>query len=112
MKMEPDQQNVLMTIQNSKRPDQLIYVVRDEAAGGFRTEGLKELFSVKEIRIDFQEMMFSVPEYGEVLSFLVETMSAARDLNLPYAYENEFTFRNMRFTLHADGDYRVLHRAD
>jgi len=107
---EPNQHDVLMTIQNSKRPDQLIYVVRDHATGGFRTEGLKGFFGVKEIRIEFQEMMQFVPEFGEVLSFLLETMSAAKELNLPYAYENEFNYRNFHFTLHADGDYRVLHR--
>jgi hypothetical protein len=110
--VESNQHDVLMTIQNNKRPDQLIFVVRDHDTGGFRTEGLKNLFGVKEIRVDFQELMQAVPEYGEVLSFLLETMSAAKELNLPYAYEDEFNYRNMRFTLHADGDYRVLHRVE
>jgi hypothetical protein len=111
VRSEPSEQDVLMTIQNSKRPEQLIYVVRDKAGGGFRTAGLKEFFGVKEIRIDLQEMIQSVPEYGEVLSFLLQTMSAAQELNLPFAYENEFNFRDNHFTLYADGDYRVLHRA-
>lgn len=107
---EPHEQIVLMTIQNSRKPEQLISIVRDEEIGGFRTEGLKKYFGVKEIRIDFQELMQSVPEFGQVLSFLFESMSAAQDLKLPFAYQDEFSFQNQRFTLYPDGDYRVLHR--
>lgn len=110
MNMEPSEDLVLMTIQNSKKPNQVIYVIRDAAINGFRTEGLKQLFGVAEISVGFQEMMQAVPEYGEVLSFLFETMSAAQDLNLPYAYENEFNFRDGRYTLYAEGDYRALRR--
>lgn len=112
MKMEPNEQDVLMTIQNSKKPEQVIHVVRDESVGGFRTDGLHRLFGVKEIRVEFQEMMKSVPEFGEVLSFLFETMSAAKDYNLPYAYENEFSYHNDHYTLYAEGDYRALHRVE
>jgi len=107
---DPHEQIVLMTIQNSKRPEQLISIVRDEGIGGFRTEGLRKYFGVKEIRIDFQELMGAVPEFGQVLSFLFESMSAAQELNLPFAYQDEFSFQNGRFTLYEDGDYRVLHR--
>lgn len=110
MMTEPHEQIVLMTIQNSKKPEQIISVVRDEEAGGFRTEGLRNYFGVKEIRIGFQELMQSVPEYGQVLSFLFESMSAARELNLPFAYQDEFSFQSQRFTLYEDGDYRVLQR--
>jgi hypothetical protein len=109
--MEPNEQDVLMTIQNSKKPEKVIYVLRDESIGGFRTEGLHRLFGVEEISMEFQEMIQSISEYAEVLAFLLETMSAAQDFNLPYVYENEFGFQNNRYTLYAEGDYRALRRA-
>jgi hypothetical protein len=108
--MEPNEDVVLMTIQSSKKPNHVIHVIRDTAIEGFRTQGLRQFFGVAEISVGFQEMMQAVPEYGEVLSFLFETMSAAQDLNLPYAYENEFSYRDNRYTLYAEGDYRVLRR--
>ncbi|MCU0589687.1 MAG: hypothetical protein MUF52_16250 [Syntrophobacteraceae bacterium] len=106
----PAEQDVLMTIQNSKKPNQVIYVVRDDMGGWFRTQGLKSQFGVSEIRMSVEDLIHSIQEFGEVLSFLFESMSAAQDLNLPFAYENEFDFHNQHFTLYADGDHRVLKR--
>jgi hypothetical protein len=35
-------------------------------------------------------------------------MSDAKEFKLPYAYQNQFEFGNERYTLHEEGDYRVL----
>jgi len=104
--------DVLLKIQNSRKPDQIINLVLDSPDGHFVTEGLKSLFNVKEIRIESRDLLQSLPEYAEVLAFLLETMSAAQDFNLPYAYQNEFEFKDRRYTIYTEGDYRVLKRVD
>lgn len=108
----PEDATVLLKIQNSSKPDQLINVVWDRERNEFKTEGLKDLFGVKEIRIDSGDFLQSLQEYGQVLSFLLETMSAAQDLHLPYGYQNEFTVEDVRYSLLDEGDYRVLKRID
>jgi len=106
----PEDSMVLLKIQNSSKPDQLIYVVVDKAKNQFRTEGLRDLFGIKEIRIESGDFLESLPEYAQVLSFLLETMSAAQDLHLPYGYQNEFSLDKVRYSLLDEGEYRVLRR--
>jgi len=108
----PEDTTVLLKIQNSGKPDQIIYVVLDKGKNQFKTEGLKSLFGVKEIRIDSVDLLESLPEFAEVLSFLLETMSAAQDLKLPYGYQNEFSLRDARYSLLDEGECRVLRRLD
>lgn len=100
--------NLLMTLQNSKKPDQLIHVVRDESSGYYETRGLRQLFGVEEIRIEAGELAVAVQDYAQVLSFLMETMSAARDFGLPYAYQDLFEFANVRYSLHGRDGFRFL----
>jgi hypothetical protein len=104
----PEDRTVLLRIQNSRKPDQIIHVVLDRSNGHFETQGLRDLFGVKEIRVETMDILRSLPEYAEVLSFLFESMSTAQDLNLPFGYQNEFEFGDARYTLYDEGDYRVL----
>ena len=106
----PEDSAVLLKIQNSSKPDQLINVVLDRAKNHFKTEGLKALFGVKEICVDSGDFLRSLPEYAQVLSFLLETMSAAQELHLPYGYQNEFSVDSTRYSLLDEGEYRVLKR--
>ena len=71
---------------------------------------MRDLFGVKEIRIESKNLLRSLERYSHVLSFLLETMSAAKDYNLPYAYQNEFEFGSDKYTLHEEGEYRVLRK--
>jgi hypothetical protein len=106
----PEEKTVLLTIQNSNKPNQFIQLVYDSAKNEFVTEGLKGLFNVKEIRIESLEVLQSVQDYAQVLSFLLDTMSTAQDLNLQYSYQSEFTYQDAKYSLHEDGQYRVLKR--
>lgn len=106
--LETEDRIVLLQIQNSKKPLELIQLVWDKKRNSFETEGLKDLFGVKEIRIESKALLESLERYSHVLSFLLETMSAAEEYNLPYAYQNEFKFGNEKYTLHEEGEYRVL----
>lgn len=102
---------VLMTIQNSKKPEQTLYLVFQPLNAHFVTQGLKRLFGLKEIWIESSDVLNSMQDIAQLLSFLLETMSAAQDLNLPYHYENEFEHEGVRYTLYEKGDHRLLKRA-
>ncbi|MHC1742738.1 MAG: hypothetical protein AB9873_06865 [Syntrophobacteraceae bacterium] len=112
MEHETTDPNLLMTLQNSKRPEQVIHVVRDESSGYFETRGLRQLFGVDEIRVEASELAIAVTEYAQVLSFLMETMSAARDFGLPYAYQDVFEFSNVRYSLQGRDGYRFLKKLE
>lgn len=105
---EPDDPNVLLKIQNSRKPDQVVYLILDKEKGQFRTEGLKSNFGVKDIRIIERDLLSALEEYAQVLTFLLETMSEAQNLRLPYAYQDEFELNGVRYTLYDEGDHKVL----
>ncbi|MGA7875615.1 MAG: hypothetical protein WCA08_08125 [Desulfoferrobacter sp.] len=105
---ESEDRIILLQIQNNQKPYEMIHLVWDKKRNSFETEGLRDLFGVKEIRIESKDLLRSLERYGHVLSFLLETMSAAEDYNLPYAYQNEFEFGNEKYTLHEEGEYRIL----
>ena len=107
-----EDRKTLLQIQNRQRPDQVIYLVWDKENNTFETSGLTDLFDVKEIRIESEDLMQSLERYGHVLSFLFETMSTAKELNLPYGYQSQFEFGNEQYSLRDAGDYRILKQAN
>jgi hypothetical protein len=106
----PEDPNVLLTIQNNRNPEQVIYVIVDDSREHLTTQGLQRFFGLKEIRLDTQNIGESIHEYAAVVSHILDTISTARDLNLPYRYQDEFTLGNIRYAFHEEGDYRVLRR--
>lgn len=112
MKAEREQRTVLLRIQNGKKPDQIISVVHDSENHCYETEGLGGLFGVKEIRVDSNDGMEILNEFAAVISFLLETMSTAQDLNLPYGYQDHFAYQGTNYTLYQQGNYRLLKRAE
>lgn len=105
-----EESTVLLQIQNSKKPDQTILLVYNKEKEVFETRGLKELFGVKEISIESGEVLSSLEQYAMVLSFLLESISTAQDLGLPFGYQDQFDFEGAKYTLYQDGDYRRLQR--
>jgi hypothetical protein len=108
----PDDPDILLSIQNNKNPEQVVYLVIDESREHLETQGLKALFGLKEIRLDTQDIVESLQEYAQVLSYVFETMATGNNLGLPYSYQNEFRFGNANYTLYEEGDHRVLKRVD
>lgn len=104
-------ETVVITLQNNRKPDQIIHLVMNRTSGRFETRGLNELFGVKEIRLEGDDVLPALSAYAQVLSFLFDTMSTAQELNLPYNYQSEFTFGNERYTLVEEGDHTVLRRS-
>jgi hypothetical protein len=101
---------VFLQIQNSKKPDQIISVVMSDSEAHFETRGLRGFFGLDEISIERTEFLLGMEEYATLLSFLLETMSAAQDLNLPYSYIDDFEYKGMRYSLTRQNGYRVLSR--
>ena len=105
-------QDVLLTIQNNKNPDQGIFLVIDASREHLETQGLQALFGLKEIRMATQDVVEALHEYAQVLSFILETISTAEELGLPYRYENEFQFGDARYTLYEEGEHRMLRKVE
>lgn len=105
-----DSDKVLMSIQNSKNPDQTIYLVLDESHRYLETQGLSNFFGLKEIRLDTADVLGSLEEYAYLLSYIMETISKADELHLPYRYLSRFEFRGQQYRLEDEGEYAVLRR--
>ncbi len=109
----PDTENaVFMQIQNSRKPDQVINVIMEDEDAHFETRGLKGLFDLDEIWIERNDFLLSMEEYAMLLSFLLETMSEAQDLNLPYSYQESFEYRGQRYSLVRQNGHRMLKKDD
>lgn len=104
----PDEQNVLMTIQNNRNPSQVIYLVFDGTHRYLQTNGLREIFGLKEILLETSDVVQDVQEYAALLGRIMEMISAAEDLHLPFRYQEEFEFNGQHYTLEEQGEFRVL----
>ncbi len=108
-----NQLHTLMRLQNQKKPDQVVEVNWNKKSGFFETQGLKHLFDVNEVRVNAGELLANIEEYAWVLYWLLESMSVADDLGVPFAYEEYFSVGSVGYTLKEDGDgYMILSRDD
>jgi hypothetical protein len=98
----------LLRIQNSKDLTQVVEVNWDENMETFVTKGLKDLFNVKEIKIRPGDFLTRLEDYAHVIGWLLEAMSMAKDMHLPFGYENHFTVGGRDYELIDEGDYKLL----
>lgn len=109
----PDTGNaVILQIRNSKEPDQIVSLVMSDSYTHFETRGLKGLFGQEEIRVDRDDFLVAIFEYATLLSFLIQTMSEAKDLKLPYTYMDNFEYKGRRYSLTRQDGYRVLKKEE
>ncbi len=95
-----------------RRQGATVLIVEREADAHFETRGLSGLFDLDEIWIGRNEFLVSMEEYAILLSYLLETMSEAQDLNLPYSYMEDFEYKGQRYSLIRQDGHRVLKKKD
>ncbi|SFM85246.1 hypothetical protein [Thermodesulforhabdus norvegica] len=106
--MTEENTRTLMRIQNSEEPGQFIELNWDPETQSFETKGLRELFDIKEIRIRPEHILSNLEEYAWILHWLLESMSTAKDLNIPFTYQSPFTIGNRSYELKDEGEYVSL----
>jgi hypothetical protein len=55
-------------------------------------------------------MLTEIHEMTGVLSYLLERIATAADLNLPFRYDPDFEVGDSRFKLEESGDFMILTR--
>jgi hypothetical protein len=53
-------------------------------------------------------MLAEIHEMTSVLSYLLERIATAADLNLPFRYDPEFALNDRRYRVEDSGEYMVL----
>jgi hypothetical protein len=74
------------------------------------TRGISTHFNLKEIAVPQSLMLAEIHEMTGVLSYLLERIATAADLDLPFRYEPEFELGNSRFVLEEGKDFMILTR--
>ncbi len=105
-------ETVIAAIANDKKPGQVVEVVHLPANELVVTRGIRTHFGLKEVAVPQALMLAEVGEMTVVLSFLLERMATAADLNLPFRYDPQFDMNGRWFRLEDEGDYMLLTRME
>ena len=106
------QEMIIATIGNQNNPAQVVEIVHFPDKGVFLTRGISTHFNLKEIAVPQNLMLPAVQEMTGVVSYLLERIATADDLNLPFRYEPEFQVGESRFTLLESEDFMMLEREE
>jgi hypothetical protein len=101
---------VIATIGNQKNPAQVVEIVHLPDREVFVTRGVATHFQIKDIAVPQGLMIANIHEITGVLSYLLERIATAADLQLPFRYDPEFDMGDSRFSLEESGDYMMLTR--
>ena len=104
------QEVIVATIGNQKNPAQVVELVHQPEKGMVCTRGISTHFNLKEIAVPQSLMLPEIHEMTAVLSYLLERIATAADLNLPFRYEPEFELGDSRFLLQESKDFMILTR--
>ncbi len=107
---EVSQEIVIATIGNQNNPAQVVQIVHLPEKGVFHTRGISTHFNLKEIAVPQNLMLPALQEMTGVVSYLLERIATADDLNLPFRYEPEFEVGDSRFILQESEDFMMLER--
>jgi hypothetical protein len=99
---------VIATIANRKDPTQIVEIVHQPDRGIFVTQGIAPYFRLKEIAVPQNLMLAEIQELTKVLSYLLERIATAGDLNLPFRYDPEFEFGDRLYRLDETEEHMLL----
>ena len=106
----PGEEIVIATIGNQKNPAQVVEIVHLPDKEIFVTRGVATHFQIKDIAVPQGLMIADIHEITGVVSYLLERIATAADLQLPFRYDTEFDLGDSRFSLEESGDYMMLTR--
>jgi hypothetical protein len=109
---DPAEEIVIATIGNQKNPAQVVEILHLPEKEVFVTRGIATHFHIKDIAVPQSLMLAEIHEMTGVLSYVLERIATAADLQLPFRYDPEFELGENRFSLLDSGDYMVLTRHD
>ncbi|MBW1982678.1 MAG: hypothetical protein JRJ12_15815 [Deltaproteobacteria bacterium] len=101
---------VIATIANQKNPSQVVEIIHLPATHIFLTRGIANHFHLKEIAVPQDIMLAEIHEMTSVLSYLLEHIATAADLNLPFRYDPQFQVGEHEYHLEDSGQYMLLSR--
>jgi len=107
---ESAQEVIIATIGNQQNPAQVVEIVHQPENGMVATRGISTHFNLKEIAVPQSLMLAEIHEMTGVLSYLLERIATAADLDLPFRYEPEFELGSSRFVLEEGKDFIILTR--
>jgi hypothetical protein len=103
---------VIATIANQKNPGEVVEVLHLPDKELFITRGIATHFRLKEIAVPQGLMLAELNEMTLVLSYLLERIATAADLNLPFRYDPEFEVDDQHYHVEDSGDYMLLSRGE
>jgi hypothetical protein len=99
---------VIASIANERKPGQVVEVVHLPDKQLFVTRGILTHFSLKEVAIPQGLMLAEIGEMTEVISYLLERIATASELNLPFRYDPEFDVHGRWYRLEDNGGFMLL----
>ena len=99
---------VIASIANESKPGQVVEVVHLPDKELFVTRGILTHFSLKEVAVPQGLMLAQIGEMTGVISYLLERIATASDLNLPFRYDPEFDANGKWYRLEDNGSFMLL----
>jgi len=99
---------VIASIANESKPGQVVEVVHLPDKELFVTRGILTHFSLKEVAVPQGLMLAQIGEMTGVISYLLERIATASDLNLPFRYDPEFDANGKWYRLEDKGSLMLL----
>jgi hypothetical protein len=105
-------ETVVAAIANDRKPGQVVEVVHLPDKELFVTRGIHTYFDLKEVAVPQGLMLAGIGEMTVVLSYLLERIATASDLNLPFRYDPTFDVNGRWFHLEDRGGFMLLTRME
>jgi hypothetical protein len=105
-------ETVVAAITNDRKPGQVVEIVHHPDKELFVTRGILPHFSLKEVAVPQGLVLADIGEMTVVLSYLLERIATASDLNLPFRYEPTFEVKGRWFRLEDRESYMLLTRME
>ena len=102
---QDNRETVIATIENKDNPNQVIAIKYLRAENAFVTDGIHANLGEKEILMPVHLVAKDLEMIGAILSAILEKISHAHEMDLPFEYGSQFEVLGTRYGLKDQGDY-------